>query len=126
VQRSSLIDIGSSMATRAQLAAMAAKIESRTAVLESGPVKVTVFFGETEEHALQLHRKRRPDHGGRRVWFQHRPNQKRDERSEYLATALSSTEDEQQLRELIARRDGETRGAGMILPGADRLKSQPE
>jgi len=34
----------------------------------------------------------------------------------FLATALSSNEDEQQLRELIAQHDGESRGAGMILP----------
>jgi hypothetical protein len=40
----------------------------------------------------------------------------RDARNEYLATALSSSEDEQKLRELIAEHDGETRGAGMILP----------
>jgi hypothetical protein len=103
------------MVTKAQLAAMAAKIESLTGALEGGPVRVTVFCSETEEFALQRHRKFRPDHAGRRVWFQHRLHQDRDARSEFLATVLSSNEDEQMLRELIARHDGETRGAGMIL-----------
>jgi hypothetical protein len=83
---------------------------------DRGPVRVTVFCGETEECALQRHRKLRPDHAGRRVWLQHRLHHGRDARSEYLATALSSSEDEQRLRDLIAQHDGETRGAGMILP----------
>ena len=104
------------MVTKSQLAAMAAKIDSLAGALEGGPVKVTVFRGETEEQALQHHRKLRPDHAGRRVRFQHRLHVERDARSEYLATALSSSEDEQWLRELIAQHDGETRGAGMILP----------
>src|SRR5262245_48687487 len=104
------------MATKAQLAAMAAKIDAMAGVIEGGPVRVTVFRGETEEQALQRHRKLRLDHAGRRVRFQHRPHVERDARNEYLATALSSTEDEQALRELIAQHDGETRGAGMILP----------
>ena len=95
---------------------MAAKIDAMAGVLEGGPVKVTVFRGETEEHALQRHRKLRPDQAGRRVRFQHRLHVERDARSEYLAVALSSSEDERQLRELIAQHDGETRGAGMILP----------
>jgi len=56
------------------------------------------------------------DHAGRRVRFQHRLHVERDARSEYLATAFSSSEDEQRLRELMAQHDGETRGAGMILP----------
>src|SRR5262245_44915926 len=103
------------MVTKAQLAAMAAKIDSLTGALEGGPVRVTVFRGETEEYALQRHRKLRPDHAGRRVWFQ-RLHQRRDARSEFLATLLSSNEDQQRLRELIAQHDGETRGAGMILP----------
>jgi hypothetical protein len=84
--------------------------------LEGTPIRCTVFRRETEEFALQQHRKLRPDHAGRRVWFQHRLHQGRNARSDYLATALSSNEDEQQLRELIARHDGETRGAGMIMP----------
>jgi len=83
------------MVTKNQLAAMAAKIDSLAGVLEGGPVKVTVFRGETEEYELQQHRKLRPDHAGRRVWLQHRLHQGRDARSEYLATALSSNEDEQ-------------------------------
>src|SRR5262245_44626885 len=103
------------MVSKSQLAGMSAKIESLAGALEGGPVRVTVFRGETEEYALQQHRKLRPDHAGRRVWFQHSLHQGRDARSEYLATALSSNEDEQQLREMIARHDGETRGTGMIL-----------
>src|SRR5215467_15979243 len=104
------------MVTKSQLAGMAAKIESLAGALEGGPVRVPVFRGETEEYALHQHRKLRPDHAGRRVWFQHRLHQERDARSAILATALSSNEDEQQLRELIAQHDGESRGAGMILP----------
>jgi len=106
------------MVTKSQLAAMAAKIDSLAGALEGGPVKVTVFRGETEEQALQRHRKLRPDHAGRRVRFQHRLHVERDARNEFLATALSSGEDERRLRELIAQHDAETRGAGMILPAS--------
>jgi hypothetical protein len=95
---------------------MAEKVDTLAGALEGGPVKVTAFRGETEEQALQRHRKLRPDHAGRRVRFQHRLHVERDARSEYLSTALSSSEDEQRLRELIAEHDGKTRGAGMILP----------
>ena len=37
------------MVTKSQLAGMAAKIESLAGALEGGPVRVTVFRGETEE-----------------------------------------------------------------------------
>jgi len=45
----------------------------------------------------------------------------RDAPSEYLASAFSINEDGQQLRELIARHDGETRGAGTIPPSLRQL-----
>jgi len=71
-----------------------AKIESLAGALEAlegGTGSHDGVSPETKEYALPQHRK--PDHAGRRAWFQHRLHVERDARCEYLAIALSSSED---------------------------------
>jgi hypothetical protein len=58
---------------------------------DTGAVTVAVFAGETPEFASRRHRELRPEHAGRRVRFDYRPN-KRDEWHEWGDVHIGATE----------------------------------
>ena len=81
------------MVTRVQLDRIGSRIEQLANLINpnAGAITVAVFAGETPEFALQRHCELRPEHGGRRVKFDHRTN-KRDEIHELSAIWAGATE----------------------------------
>jgi hypothetical protein len=71
------------MVTRAQALRIEARVEELAGALGTSIV-VVVFKGETAEFALARHRELRPDHAGRRVQLEQRP-EVRDETKEAFA-----------------------------------------
>jgi hypothetical protein len=81
------------MATKAQLDRLAARVEALAIALDPNPaVEVTVFRGETAEHAMRRHRELRPEHAGRRVSLIY-DNNERTEGLEVYAVLQNTEED---------------------------------
>ena len=80
------------MVTKAAIDKLTSRIEALASLIDpiAGAVLVAVFEGETPEFALERHCELRPEHRGRRVQYDRRPN-RREELHELAAVWAGPT-----------------------------------